>query len=181
MEGTETGFLPYKKAFFFFPGRQRRQTAIQPSLLNPGGLAWERLNHPCKPGHRGAVALARAGSHIVTSFLAPLDQAQPSVQEPQQPLDSIDHALFQSKEGFAGALLRLQRPGALERRDPGKTGFIVESGAKRGVVFAWRRYGEGRNERQEEGRDEEPGREGNYKTFALVVNPAGDELPPLLF
>ena len=57
----------------------------------------------------------------------------------------------------------------------------MESGAKRGVVFARRRRGEGRNERQEEGRDEDWGRGGNYKVFALVVKLAGDELPPLLF
>lgn len=79
------------------------------------------------------------------------------------------------------ALLRLQRPGVLERGDLGKTAFILESEAKRGAVSARRRRGEGRNERQEEGQDEEQGRGGNYKVFALVVKPAGDELPPLLF
>lgn len=59
--------------------------------------------------------------------------------------------------------------------------FILESRANRGIVFAQQRHGEGRNERQEESWDEEPGRGGNYKVFALVVKPAGDELPPLLF
>lgn len=48
-------------------------------------------------------------------------------------------------------------------------------------MFAWRRRGERRSEGQEEGRDEEWGRGGNYKVFALVVKPVGDELPPLLF
>jgi len=60
-------------------------------------------------------------------------------------------------------------------------GCIVESGAERGVVFARQRRGEGRNERQGDAQDEEQNRGGNYKVFALVVKPAGDELPPLLF
>lgn len=57
---------------------------------------------------------------------------------------------------------------------------MLESGAKRGAVLAWRRRRE-RSEGQEEGWHEEWGRGGNYKVFALVEKPVGDELPPLLF
>lgn len=60
-------------------------------------------------------------------------------------------------------------------------GSVMESAAKREVVFAKQRHGDGRDEGQKEGRDEEQGRGGNYKEFALVVKLAGDELPPLLF
>jgi len=54
LEGAETGFLPCKKAIFFFPERQRRQTGIQPSLFNPSGP------------HRGVVAL-----HVPGAALSP--------------------------------------------------------------------------------------------------------------
>lgn len=51
---------------------------------------------------------------MVTS-LAPLGQTQPSVQEPQRPLDSIARTLSQSRDGLCKSFARLQRPGALER------------------------------------------------------------------
>lgn len=48
-------------------------------------------------------------------------------------------------------------------------------------MFAQGRCGERSSEGQREGWHKEPRRRGNYKVFALVAKPAGDDLPLLLF
>lgn len=78
--------------------------------VTPDGFAWDSC-------HPTAVAVAHPRSHIIP-FLAPLGQAQPSVQGPQWPCESTQHVLS------SRALLILQTPGASEM-SPGGDGLYL--------------------------------------------------------
>lgn len=102
--------LPYKKGVFLPRWKMVKANGHSALPITPDGFAWDSC-------HPAAVAVAHPRSHIVT-FLAPLGQAQPSVQGAQWPSESIHHTLS------ARALLMMQTPGASET-SPGGDGLYL--------------------------------------------------------
>lgn len=90
------------------------------------------------------------------------------MQRPQRPSEST-HGEFS-----------VQTPGASDT-SAGEDGLYLRKQSNMSRVFARGGRGERRSEGQREGRDKERRRGGNYKVFALVAKPAGDDLPLLLF
>lgn len=120
LEGAETGFLPYKKSIFLLLWKAAKANWHSALPVKPRWACLGKAVSSLQPRHHRAVAMANPGSHIVTSFLAPLGQDQPSVLEPQQPLDSIDHTLTHCGDRLCKSFAQTAETRSIRETRPGE-------------------------------------------------------------